>query len=138
MGNKLSTIFISLVILFVLSSNKTDKHYMSDNKTYKGHLFIEEPRQSFGHVYRDVVNEVCCSYKLKNTGKKPIVINKIEASCGCMHTDLTSKVIFPGKEQILTIKLNTKSQYGYINKSVFINSDSDNPLFIVRIQGDIE
>ena len=111
---------------------------MDDNKTHKGHLFIEEPRQSFGHVYRDAVNEVCCSYKLKNTGNKPIVINKIETSCGCMHTDLTSKVIFPGKEQILTIQLNTKSQYGSINKSVFINSDSDNPLLIVRIQGEIE
>ena len=85
MGNKLSTIFISLVILFVLSCNKTDKYYMDDNKTYKGHLFIEEPRQSFGHVYRDAVNEVCCSYKLKNTGNKPIVINKIESgsSVGC-------------------------------------------------------
>lgn len=138
MRHKLSTIIISLVILFVPSCNKMDKHHMSDNKTYKGHLYIKEPRQSFGHVYRDAVNEVCCSYKLKNTGNKPIVINKIETSCGCMHTDLTSKVIFPGKEQILTIQLNTKSQYGSINKSVFINSDSDNPLLIVRIQGEIE
>lgn len=85
MRHKLSTIIISLVILFVPSCNKMDKHHMSDNKTYKGHLFIEEPRQSFGHVYRDAVNEVCCSYKLKNTDNKPIVINKIEtgSSVGC-------------------------------------------------------
>lgn len=85
MRHKLSTIIISLVILFVPSCNKMDKHHMSDNKTYKGHLYIKEPRQSFGHVSRDAVNEVCCSYKLKNTGNKPIVINTIEtgSSVGC-------------------------------------------------------
>lgn len=38
---------------------------------------------------------------------------------------------------MLTIRVNPRKQLGHFNKSVYVNSDAENPVIILRIKGEI-
>lgn len=46
-------------------------------------------------------------------------------------------IITPQKSIILNIKLNPNNLKGYFNKVIYINSNADNPLELLRIKGEI-
>lgn len=122
-----------LVILF-LSCNEPSKH--KETITH-GHLNIDNKTQSFGNVNKREIKEVKCYFSLSNTGDSTIIINKIDVSCGCISTDISSNSILPNEHQLLTVTINTSNRLGVFNKSVFIQSNADNSVEIIRIKGTI-
>lgn len=76
--------------------------------------------------------------KIQNVGKKPLIISKINTSCGCTVPLWPSEPIAPGKKGEITVTYNTASG-GNFNKVITINSnDVNNPTLAVRIQGKVE
>ena len=81
--------------------------------------------------------EILQNISLINDGNDTITIKKIDVSCGCISAMPESMIIPPHKNTILHIRLNLYNKNGYFNKVVFINSDADNCLELLRIKGDI-
>ena len=56
------------------------------------------------------------SFKLKNTGKNPLMITDIITSCGCLKVDegIGTFTVPPGKERILTLSYNSAKNIGYV------------------------
>lgn len=131
--------FVILVFLYILLSacSGSEKNSPSSDKQAKGHICVENTCQSFGAVRKKDVNNVILKFNFNNTGNIPVTISKIDVSCGCISASLSSETILPGAYQVLFVTLNQKSQIGHINKTVFINSNADNPIMLVRIKGDI-
>ncbi|MBR1924381.1 MAG: DUF1573 domain-containing protein [Ruminobacter sp.] len=92
---------------------------------------------SFGVVKRKDLKNVCCKFKLTNTGSIPIGISKVDVSCKCISANITSDTILPNRDQLLTITVDPNSSIGYLNKVVFVNSDADNPVILLRVKGKI-
>ena len=51
--------------------------------------------------------------------------------------EISSNIILPQEKTMLTIRVNPRKQLGHFNKSVYVNSDAENPVIILRIKGEI-
>lgn len=60
------------------------------------------------------------SFKLKNTGKNPLMITDIITSCGCLKLEDGNGTfsVPPGKERILTLSYNSAKNIGYVKHFV--------------------
>jgi Protein of unknown function (DUF1573)/HYDIN/CFA65/VesB-like, Ig-like domain len=75
---------------------------------------------------------------LKNNGNQPLYLGRVEASCGCTGTLVSSDTIAPGKTGTLKITFNSKNFNGPIHKTVTINSNSaEEPRTVVEFSGTV-
>ena len=125
-----------LLCLFISACSDSPKDPIN-SKLFSGHICVDKASMSFGVVNRNEMNKICCKFKLKNTGQLPVVISKIDVSCGCIAAGISSDTILPNRNQLLTVTLNPNSSIGYLNKTIFVNSDADNPVLLLRVKGKI-
>ncbi len=76
----------------------------------------------FGSINRGEV--ITRNITLKNTGTETLVIGRVEASCGCTGTIVSSDHIAPGKTGSLQIMFTSKNFSGPVHKSITINSNA--------------
>jgi hypothetical protein len=78
---------------------------------------------NFGDVKAEVENKT--SFIVKNTGNKPLIIENVEASCGCTTPKKPEKPILPGKsdEIHVTFKSNP-GQIGDQTKSITVTANT--------------
>lgn len=75
------------------------------------------------------------AFFLTNVGGRPIVIDRVETSCGCTLAKLEKKEVSPGEVISLEVKLDTSLKLGPVRKRVTVfSNDSKRPeldLFLV-------
>ncbi|MGN7787497.1 DUF1573 domain-containing protein [Niabella sp. 22666] len=65
------------------------------------------------------------TYRFKNTGDKPLVIQSIKTSCGCTVADSLKEPILPGKESFLRVKFYAADQaVATHEKHVYVTSNT--------------
>ena len=65
-------------------------------------------------------DEVEYTYKFKNTGEVPLVIESAQGSCGCTVPEKPEKPIPVGEESVIKVKFNSNGKSGMQNKTVTI------------------
>lgn len=105
--------------LLSISANVYDPEIEKDSFP---RLELSEMQVDFGNVKEGEV--ITYPLKLKNTGKKTLIISNINPSCGCTVVNLKQKEIQPNEEITLDIKLDTKGFNGKIKKSIHIFSNN--------------
>ena len=128
-----NTIITILTCSFVTSCDRSETPHFPSKKMDRGHLYVKSPRKSFGTIRKD--QKACCIFEIKNTGKIPVTISKIDVSCGCIKTELDKKTILPDMANNLTVTINPQKFDGYMNKVIYVNSDADNSLLLLRVKG---
>jgi len=73
-------------------------------------------------------------FKFKNTGKSPLIISRIQSSCGCTVPKKPKDPIMPGKNGEIEVKYAT-NRIGGFNKTITIFSNATEPSKRVRIKG---
>jgi len=73
-------------------------------------------------------------FKFKNTGKSPLIISRIQSSCGCTVPTKPKDPIMPGKTGEIEVKYAT-NRIGGFNKTITIFSNATEPTKRVRIKG---
>lgn len=142
---KFTVLFFLLFVFFLSCNNITDdrKSNVSTEKQIiennnEACLIIKNKKYNFGKISREKYPCLDLDFELKNTGKTPLVISKIDVSCGCLSVSYSKFPINPDKETKLTVHIDTKKQYGFFSKVIFINSNAKNNLEIIRITGEVE
>jgi len=102
------------------------------------YLRLDKNRHDFGKVRSRKTQKIEIEFEMENLGKIPLVILRVDVSCGCMSVDYPKTPVFPKKSAKLTITIDTKGQIGIFNRSVFIKSTADNDIVLIRILGEIE
>ena len=101
----------------------------------KGNLEILNRKYDFGIVSKSNTKQIICPFELTNIGKTPIVIGNIDASCNCLSPEIKNKTILPGKTETILVKISTNKQKGYFNKTIFVNTNVDNKVILLRVYG---
>ncbi len=73
-------------------------------------------------------------FKFTNTGKSPLIISRIQSSCGCTVPTKPKDPIMPGKTGEIEVKYAT-NRIGGFNKTITIFSNATEPTKRVRIKG---
>lgn len=75
---------------------------------------------------------------LRNTGSDTLVIKRVDASCGCTGTVLTSPRIPPGGNGALKIAFDSRNFSGAVHKTVTISSNAANsPELVVNFTAEV-
>ena len=75
-------------------------------------------------------------FKFTNTGKAPLILSNVKASCGCTVPEWPKEPIAPGKTSSIKVKYNTAT-VGAFNKSITVNSNAVNNTVMLQIKGNV-
>lgn len=126
------TLFVPLTVMLYLTA-------VSDLSASEGaaKIFFTEETHDFGNVEQGTHLEY--SFKFTNEGDKPLVIEKVQPSCGCTGalTDGESEYS-EGESGEIKITFNTQGREGHQVKQVHIfTNDSENPDKVLTFSCDI-
>lgn len=65
------------------------------------------------------------TYKFKNTGTHPLIIDDVIATCGCTIPSYTKTPIPPGQTGEIKISFNSKGKAGNVSKSITVISNAE-------------
>ncbi|HEY4205528.1 MAG TPA: DUF1573 domain-containing protein [Puia sp.] len=92
--------------------------------------------RDFGKIEEGQMLEV--SFRFRNTGNKPLVIERVQPSCGCTVAEQPKEPVPPGAEGQIKATFNSQGKSGINHKSlnVFANmKDAPHPLqFVVEVE----
>lgn len=78
-------------------------------------------------------------FKVKNTGKSPLVISEVKGSCSCTVADFPKKPILSGETGEIKAEVNTdKTGEGKMSKSVRIVANTNPGLTQVYIKANVK
>ena len=87
----------------------------------------------FGNVKAEVENTT--TFKVTNTGDKPLIIENVEASCGCTTPKKPEKPILPGQSDEITVTFKSNpGQTGDQKKSVTVTANTAEKLHTLEIK----
>jgi len=96
-------------------------------------LSFNEMEHDYGTVQQETDNTA--NFIVTNTGKKPLIIDKVEASCGCTTPDKPEKPIAPGKSDKIKLIFHPKpGQIGEQNKTVTVTSNTTPKTTVLKIK----
>lgn len=79
------------------------------------------------------------TFVVTNTGKKPLVIEKVSASCGCTTPSKPDKPILPGKSDEIVVEFHPKeNQLGQQNKTVTVIANTNPKMEVLNISAMVE
>ena len=108
---------------------------LADTSNFTTIEWIDKINQTFPKIKEGKVLEI--SYRFKNTGTKPLVVQDVTASCGCTVPEKPAKPILPGEEGLIKAKFDSKGKPGPQSKTlnVLANTNSDKILsFSVEVE----
>ncbi|QOW10765.1 DUF1573 domain-containing protein [Kaistella flava (ex Peng et al. 2021)] len=76
-------------------------------------------------------------FKIKNTGDKPLIISRVQASCGCTTPEWSQEPIMPGKTADLKVGYDTKIVGPFTKIIEVYSNDADNSRSVITIKGNI-
>ena len=110
---------------------------------FSGLLFAQKPEMKFNkseHDYGSVREEVevaVSEFEFTNTGKTPVVIQRVITSCGCAAPSYTREPVLPGKKGKVKVAYNTIHRPGTFRKSVRVYTNVPDTVYTLIIKGSV-
>jgi len=76
-------------------------------------------------------------FNFTNTGGQPLVLHKVNASCGCTTPTYTKKPVQPGGSGTIKVVFDPKNRPGNFNKTITVSSNAENASVVLRITGKV-
>tara|TARA_R110001592_G_scaffold300895_1_gene572169 strand:- start:50949 stop:51347 length:399 start_codon:yes stop_codon:yes gene_type:complete len=114
---------LTVVLAVVLST----AFVIAQEKTVNGPVItFESDSKDFGDIKQgDKVENV---FKFENTGKTPLIISNVAATCGCTVPSWPKEPIAPGKTAEIKVSFNSAGKMGKQNSVVRIYSNASEPI----------
>lgn len=98
-------------------------------------IIFKEETHNFGELSEGP--QATYEFKFTNTGKEPLVLSKVQASCGCTTPSWPKEPILPGKDGVIVVTYNTQGRPGAFTKSITVTSNADTPSKVIFIKGEV-
>ena len=76
-------------------------------------------------------------FVFKNTGKEPLILTNVKASCGCTTPSWPKEPVLPGQEGKILVTYNTQGRPGPFTKSITITSNASEEAKVIYIKGKV-
>ncbi len=124
--------FLSVISLLFLTACQTDNKVEIGKKTE----MKVDPVFDAGTVNKG--EKIKAVFKVKNTGKSPLVISEVKGSCTCTVADFPKKPILAGETGEIKAEVNTdKTGEGKISKSIRITANTVPGLTVVHVKANV-
>lgn len=99
-------------------------------------FLFEAESHDFGTVPEGT--QATYEFKFTNTGKEPLIISNVQASCGCTTPKWSNEPIAPGKVGTITAAYNSSGRPGPFTKSITVTSNAKSSPKVLTINGVVE
>jgi hypothetical protein len=97
-------------------------------------ITFEKMTHDYGTIY--VGDDGNCEFRFTNTGKQPLILTTVRASCGCTVPSYPRDPIMPGQSASVKVRYDTNRQ-GAILKQVTVVSNAKNSSVVLTIKGNV-
>lgn len=113
--------------------NKAEEKRIAEEKAKTTSLKFDKVFHDFGDIKPDSDNS--CRFEVFNTGDKPLIIEKVEASCGCTTPHKPEKPIPPGKSDFIEVGFHPNpGQINEITKTVTVTANTIEKIHELKIR----
>jgi len=102
----------------------------------KAQISFSETAHNFGTIVEGT--QATYEFAFTNTGDAPLILNSVNASCGCTTPEWTKDPIMPGQTGVIKAVYNSSGRPGSFTKSITVNSNAKNGTVILTIKGVVE
>tara|TARA_B110000091_G_C13763188_1_gene453122 strand:- start:1130 stop:1534 length:405 start_codon:yes stop_codon:yes gene_type:complete len=113
--------FTSILVLFLISFSIQAQEFKFEKETI-----------DYGAINKSANGERV--FMFTNIGDAPLIIARIQSSCGCTVPKKPEKPVMPGEKGEIKVSYDTKRVGGF-SKSITIFSNAKNPRKIIKIKG---
>ena len=131
-----ATIFTLACLLLVASCQDNDNKNAEASLPASGNAVTQTTRDStqfttiewtethknFGKITEGQKVEV--AFHFKNTGNKPLIIERVQPSCGCTVAETPKEPIAPGKEGVIKGAFDSNGRVGIQHKSIYVETNT--------------
>lgn len=100
-------------------------------------LKFDKMKHDFGKIKEDTDNKTV--FRVTNTGKSPLIINDVKASCGCTTPSKPTEPIAPGKSDKIEVVFHPKvGQLNKQSKSIRVMANTETKEHVLNISAFVE
>ena len=108
-----------------------------DSSQFTKITWLDSTIRDFGSIPEGQKLEV--AYRFLNSGTKPLIIARVQPSCGCTVAEQPNEPIMPGKEGVIKASFNSEGRIGINHKKIYViantvGSQSNEIEFSVLVQ----
>ena len=112
--------------------DKEEQQRIKELEASKTMMSFDRTKHDFGKVIEDSENRT--TFIVKNTGKKPLIIESVSASCGCTTPTKPEKPIQPGKSDKIEVVFHPKvGQLNEQTKTVTVTANTEPSMSVLTI-----
>jgi hypothetical protein len=100
--------------------------YQAQAQTSGAVISFKENSIDFGDITQG--QQVAHTFILTNTGKQPLIISNVAATCGCTVPSWPKEPVAPGKSAEIKVSFNSAGKVGKQNSVVRIYSNASEPI----------
>jgi hypothetical protein len=97
---------------------------------------FEKMEHPFGKIKQEAGPAVC-SFNFANTGKVPLILSSVNASCGCTTPEWSKEPVLPGKTGFIKVSYDSKTHPGSFSKTITVVANVPNSTRVLTITGDV-
>ena len=94
----------------------------TDSATFTTLQWLDSANKNFGKIAEGQKLEV--AFHFKNTGDHPLIIEKVQPSCGCTVAEQPTEPVAPGKEGVIKASFNSEGRVGPNHKTLFVYANT--------------
>jgi hypothetical protein len=110
--------------LFSCQENNSKKNGVSsmqipkDSSLFTKITWLDSTNRDFGAIPEGQKLDV--AYRFLNSGSKPLIIARVQPSCGCTVAEQPDEPILPGKEGVIKASFNSEGRVGINHKKLYV------------------
>jgi len=102
----------------------------------KSVINFETKSHDFGKINEDD-GKVTFEFDFSNVGNSPLVVSRVQASCGCTTPSWTKEPIEPGKKGTIDVTYNPSGRPGVFMKTITVYNNSTEEQVTLVIKGEV-
>lgn len=123
--------FFSLLLTLLLCLPFTNQA-----QSAKSRIAFEKLQHNFG-TFKEELGVQTVAFNFKNDGAVPLIINNVQASCGCTTPEWTREPVAPGAKGLIKVSYDPRNRPGVFNKTIRVSSNAENADVVLSIQGEV-
>ena len=93
-----------------------------DRATFTTLQWLDSTDKNFGKIAEGQKLEV--NFHFKNTGYHPLIIERVQPSCGCTVAEQSTEPVAPGKEGVVKASFNSEGRVGPNHKTLYVYANT--------------
>lgn len=102
----------------------------------KPEMSFKRTEHNFG-IVKEEMRSVSTQFEFTNTGKSPLIIQRVSASCGCTTPNYAKEPILPGKTGKISATYSTIGRPGTFNKTIRVYTNVPDTVYVLTIKGNV-